>query len=160
LPATLMTQDEVEAFRARADADLAAALEKRGFVPLTWVEIGFQLFFSRSAPIRSPEDLRGKRMWIAEGDDMEIALARALGAEPVITPIFELARRARAGEIDCVAMTPLTSIAFRSFPEFRYVTELPANFLHGALVVSQRSLDRLPENDRRVLRSVGKKFEE
>lgn len=83
------------------------------------------------------------------------AFFNASGISPVPLSIIDVFTSLSTGLIDTVYSTPLASIALQWFTKTRYVTETALTNAMGAMVVSRRFYDRLPEDLQRLLKETG-----
>jgi TRAP-type C4-dicarboxylate transport system substrate-binding protein len=67
LPFVFESEDEVHYVRERLDSTLEAGIEGTGFVTFGFASAGFAIILSNQ-PVRSHADLKGKKVWLPEGD--------------------------------------------------------------------------------------------
>ena len=67
IPLLFNSLDEIDAVRAEFDPQIAAGLDRAGFVTFGFIEGGFANLLSNE-PISSVEDMRRKKVWVPEGD--------------------------------------------------------------------------------------------
>lgn len=125
-----------------------------GYELLGWMEVGFVHIFSQR-PVESVDDLKSRRVWLWQGDPLGRAFFSASGVSPVPLSIIDVFTSLSTGLIDTVYSTPLASIALQWFTKTDYVSETPLTNAMGALVVSKRFHDSLPEDLRALLRETG-----
>jgi TRAP-type C4-dicarboxylate transport system substrate-binding protein len=135
--------------RAPEEAEALAA----GFVLLGTGSMGEDVIFSNE-PVRSLADLRKMRIWKWEGDEVGIAVARAMGVTPVPTALLDGERAYEAGRLDGFFAIPTAALAFQWSAHSRYVTTLPVGHLNGCCLMSSRSFDRLPIDQQQVVRAA------
>jgi TRAP-type C4-dicarboxylate transport system substrate-binding protein len=114
---------------------------------------GTDVIFSKT-PVRSLDDLRKLRIWKWEGDDVGIAVARAMGITTVPTPLLEASRAYEAGKLDGYFAIPTAALAFQWSAHTRYVSSLPVGHLNGCGLIAARSFDKLPIEQQQALRSA------
>ncbi|MBD3237149.1 MAG: ABC transporter substrate-binding protein [Candidatus Eisenbacteria bacterium] len=151
LPFLFRTADEVALAHEILDATFEERLRARGFELLGWAEIGFVYLFS-DAPVRSAEDLSGKKMWLWEGDPLAEALLDALGVSPVPLNITDVLTSLQTGIVDAVYTTPYGCLSLQWFTRLAYMTDLPITHALGAVVLSKKQFDRLTPAQMAALR--------
>ena len=65
------SQEEADYVRERMDSILAAGLEEAGFVSFGFAGGGFATLMGQE-PVTSLEDLRGRKIWVPEGDTNQL----------------------------------------------------------------------------------------
>ncbi|NIA28265.1 MAG: C4-dicarboxylate ABC transporter, partial [Desulfobulbaceae bacterium] len=76
LPLTFESMEEVAYVRARLDKTLQDGLEKAGFINFGFASGGFAVLMSND-PVKSLGDMKGKRVWVPEGDTISYASMKA-----------------------------------------------------------------------------------
>lgn len=148
----------------RTDAEMIAVLEEmapffeeqleeRGLVALMWAPIGWVKFFARE-PLRTLADLRRQTLWIGDAGAAEIRAWQQAGFEVVALPLTEVTTALQSGMIDAYLASPLAAASFQWFGLAPHMNDLRLAPLYGALVVSKRVWERVPESLRPRLRAV------
>jgi TRAP-type C4-dicarboxylate transport system substrate-binding protein len=160
LPFLFRSHAEVDYVRSRMDDLIRAGLESSGMVALGISEAGFAYVLSDQA-LATFDDLKGKKVWIPEGDLISQIVVELAGISPVPLPIADVYTGLQTGLIDTVAGSPTGAIALQWHTKVKYLTDLPLFYLLGILAVDKKTFDKLDPEDRRVLREVlGRIFEE
>lgn len=128
-------------------------LEERGFVALMWSPIGWVKFFARQ-PLRTLDDLRRQTLWIGDAGAAEIRAWQQAGFDVVALPLTEVTTALQSGMIDAYLSSPLAAAAFQWFGLAPHMNDLRLAPLYGALVISKRVWERIPERIRPRLRAV------
>lgn len=153
-------------FRNRAESDyvrdhmmrnISAGFERNGFILLGWPEVGFVHFFSK-LPINSLAQLKQRKIWLWQGDPLGEAFASAAGVSPIPLSIVDVYSQLSTnhGSIDTVYNSPFGALAFQWQTYLKYATNIPMTNAIGALVVSKRFFNKLPEDLQQLLRKTGK----
>jgi len=153
LPFLFRDYAEVDAVRERIDPLLAAGLEANGMTALGISEGGFAYLFSDTA-VLGVADLKSKKAWIPEGDEVGAAAMRAAGVTPVRLPMADVYTGLQTGLLDTVASTPAAVIAFQWHTRMKSATDLPLSYLIGVLAVDRDALAALAPADQAVVREV------
>ena len=70
--------------------------------------------------IRGLDDLKGKRVWVLEGDTISYASMEALSLSPVTLPLTDVLTGLQTGLIDIVAIPPIAARVRQSVESQRY----------------------------------------
>lgn len=147
--------DEIDHVRADLMPDLEKGFRRNGFELLGWMEVGFVRFFSHD-PIESLDDLRTRRIWLWQGDQMAEAFFRATRIAPIPLSIIDVFTSLSTGLVDTVYSPPLAALGMQWFTKTRYVTNIPMANGIGGVLVSSREFNRLPRHLQELLRRTGK----
>jgi TRAP-type C4-dicarboxylate transport system substrate-binding protein len=104
MPLVFDSEEEAAYVRERLDGKLQEGLEAAGFVNFGFASGGFAIVMSNT-PVKSLEDLKGKRVWVPEGDSISYASMEALSLAPVTLPLTDVLTGLQTGLIDIVAMS-------------------------------------------------------
>lgn len=145
LSVPLLFRDEAELGCAfdRVKPALAAAFERKGLVVVQWSLVGPVSFFC-NAPVRTPAELAGKRMFAWEGDPGTVEAWRVAGFQPVVLSSTDLVPALQTGMVDCVGSVPLYVLTARLFERARFQVDLAWSHLTGATVVRKDAWERIP----------------
>ena len=153
LPMVFDSEDEAAFVRDRMDATLREGLEQAGWVNFGFAAGGFAVLMSNT-PIGSLDDLKGKKVWVPEGDRISLRSMEALQLSPVTLPLTDVLTGLQTGLIDIVAMSPIGALVLQWHTKVKYVTELPLVYTLGFMAVDKRVFDRLGDGDRAIVRDV------
>jgi TRAP-type C4-dicarboxylate transport system substrate-binding protein len=153
IPLLFRSLDEVDYVRERLDPELQAGLEEAGFVTFGFVEGGFAQLMANE-PIRGVEDLRRRKVWIPEGDQVNFLAMEALGLSPVVLPATDVLTGLQTGLLDVVAASPVVALVLQWHTKVQHVTDLPVSYSMGVFAIDTRAYGRLPEEDRTILHEV------
>lgn len=153
LPFTFRSHAEVDYVRARMDPYMRRGLEEAGFVTLGFAETGFAYLMS-GEPVRTADDLRGRKVWIPEGDRISRTIFEALKVAPVSLPLTDVLTGLQTGLIDTVGSSPIAAIALQWHTRVQYLTDTPLLYLYGGLLVDRRVFSELGAEDRNVVSGV------
>ena len=156
-PFLFRNYDEVDYITDKFGSQFEQSLEQGGFVLLGWAEVGFVYVFSNT-PIASPEDLRGVKMWMWEGDPIAQAAFQAIGFSPIQLSITDVTTSLQTGMINAVYSSPYAMIALGWFTKMRYMMSVPIAISNGAVLVSKKTFDGLPKDLQDILVTNGRKY--
>lgn len=153
LPFFFKSAAEIDYVRERIDPTLEAGLEEMGFETYGFAGGGFAYILSNE-PVRGQTDLRGKKVWLPEGDEISYEAMKSLNLSPVPLPVTDVLTGLQTGLIDIVAIPPVVALALQWHTKVSYVTRIPVLYPMGFLAVSERALRRVSEEDRAVINDV------
>ena len=152
LPFAFESWEEMRYVREQMDADLAAGFERHNFVTFGFVG-SFAMILSNQ-PVRSKSDLRGKKVWLPEGDLISFEALKALNLSPVSLPVTDVLTGLQTGLLDMAAIPPEVAVALQWHTRVRYFTDMPLLYAMSFLAIDKRTLNKLSANDRAVLTEV------
>jgi TRAP-type C4-dicarboxylate transport system substrate-binding protein len=153
LPFLFESEDEVNYVRQRVDPKLAQGLEDAGFISFGFSSGGFAIVMS-NVPVRSHGDLKGRKIWVPEGDLISYEAMRALQLSPVTLPITDVLTGLQTGLIDIVAMSPAGALVLQWHTKVDYLTKMPILYSMGLLAIDARAFGRVDAADQAVVREV------
>jgi TRAP-type transport system periplasmic protein len=156
-PFLFRSYDEVDLIYEKFGDQFRENFYDNGYVLLGWAEVGFVYVFS-NVPVVRPEDMRGVKMWMWEGDPVAEATFRALNVNPIPLSVTEVLTSLQTRMIDAVYTPPMAALALQWFTRVRYMLDLPLADSAGAVLVSRRFFDRLPEALQEILLRNGEKY--
>ena len=159
LPMVFDSEEEAAFARSRLDSKLSAGLEKAGYVNFGFAAGGFAVLMSNT-PIDSLDDLKGKKVWIPEGDEISRRAMQALSLSPVTLPLTDVLTGLQTGLIDIVAMSPIGALVLQWHTKVKYITELPLVYTLGFMAVDKRAFGKISDADQAIVREVmGRTYE-
>jgi TRAP-type C4-dicarboxylate transport system substrate-binding protein len=153
MPLVFDSEEEAAYVRGKLDDRLKAGLEEAGFVSFGFAAGGFAIIMSNT-PVQGLEDLKGKRVWVPEGDDISYASMEAMSLAPVTLPLTDVLTGLQTGLIDIVAMSPIGALVLQWHTKIKYVTEIPLAYTVGFMAIDKRAFSKLSEEDQLVVREV------
>ncbi|EAT16460.1 TRAP transporter substrate-binding protein DctP [Desulfuromonas acetoxidans] len=153
LPLLTRSTAEMNYIRHQMDAQLIERLDKAGLVCFGFASGGFAKLMTQK-PVASVEDLKGKKVWVPEGDTVSYEVMEGLGVAPVTLPLSDVLTGLQTGLVDVVATSPLGALAFQWYTRVGYITDMPLVYISGALVVDKRRFSRLTAGDQKVVHEI------
>jgi len=145
---------EIDYVRERMMPEIEQGFRDNGYELVGWMEVGYIYFFSQQ-PIASLEDLEERRIWYWQGDPLGKAFFNASGLAPVPLSIIDVYTSLSTGMIDTVYAPPLGALALQWFTKTGFITNVPMANGIGALVVSRKFFQDLPQDLQRLLKRSG-----
>jgi TRAP-type C4-dicarboxylate transport system substrate-binding protein len=153
MPMVFESEEQAAYVRERLDDTLQRGLEEAGFVSFGFASGGFAAIMSNN-PVRSLDDLRGRRVWVPEGDRISYASMQAVSLSPVTLPLTDVLTGLQTGLIDIVGSPPIGALVLQWHTKVRYMTELPLAYTLGFLAIDKKAFVKLSENDQAVVQEV------
>jgi len=153
LPMLFRSQAEVNYVRQQLDATLAKGLEQAGFVSFGIAGGGFARIFANQ-PVTGSASLRGRKVWVPEGDRVSAAAMAALGVSPVVLSITDVLTGLQTGLLDIVAAPPVGVIALQWHTRVKYMTSVPLMYTMGLMAVDVGPFSKLSTADQAAFREV------
>ncbi|MGB5246396.1 MAG: TRAP transporter substrate-binding protein DctP [Woeseia sp.] len=153
LPFMFRSEDEVNYVRERLDPKLLSGFDDLGFVTFGFASGGFAIVMS-NVPVSSYEDLKGKKVWLPEGDLISYEAMKSLQLSPVSLPMTDVLTGLQTGLIDIVAIPPVVALALQWHTKVKYVTQLPVLYAMGFMAISDRTFNKVSAEDQQVVRDV------
>lgn len=153
LPLVFNSQEEVDYVRLQMDAQLTKGLESTGFVSFGFAGAGFARIFANH-PVTGTEALRGRKIWVPDGDRISTAAMQAMHLSPVGLPITDVLTGLQTGLIDIVAAPPVGVITLQWHTRVKYMTSTPMMYTMGLMAVDAKAFGALSPADQVVFRDV------
>jgi len=153
MPLIFDSEEEAAYVRSRLDARLQKGLEDAGFVNFGFATSGFANILSNT-PVKSHADLKGKRVWVPEGDSISYASMKALSLSPVTLPLTDVLTGLQTGLIDIVAIPPIVALIMQWHTKVKYVTRVPLVYTFGFMAVDKKTFDKISPADQAIVREV------
>lgn len=153
LPGMFPTAAQMEHSRATLATEVETQFHNAGFELMAWGETGSPRLFSRTA-VHAPADLRTLHPWIWTDDVILPALYGEAGATGVRLSLPEVLGGLQTHRIDAVVAPPTACLALQWSSQVSFVSDASNSFGLGGLLVSRRTYESLPEDQRTTLRAV------
>ena len=135
-------------------ASMLAKLEPKGIKGLAFWDNGFKSF-SANTPIKSPADLKGKKLRIQSSKVLEEQI-RALGALPQVMAFSEVYQALQTGVVDGTE-NPISNLYTQKMHEVqKHLTLTDHGYLGYAVIVNKKFWDGLPADVRGQLEQAMK----
>lgn len=142
MPMLFRSLDEVEYVAAKLRPQLDKKLRDKGFVALVWLDAGWVRFFSKS-PIEHPDDLKKLKVFTWSGDTRVFDIYKSTGFQPVSLETNDILPMLSTGMISAVPLPPIVALSTQLYRTAPYMLDLNWAPLVGALVVTERSWNKL-----------------
>lgn len=152
LPFVFASWEEMRYVRDRMDPILEAGFDDLGFVTFGFVG-SFSVVLS-NVPIENYADMKGKKVWLPQGDTVSYEAMRRLQLSPVAVPVTDVLTGLQTGLLDIAAIPPEVGVALQWHTRVKYVTDMPVAYAMTFLAINSRTFNKLSDADQAVLRDV------
>ncbi len=153
LPYLFSSLEDAAEVRSTTDAMLSERIEKNGFVNFGFAQGGFTYLMSKK-PIRSLADLRERKSWIPEKNDVGLSVYKYVGVAPISLPLSDVLTGLQTGLIDTIITSPIGALALQWHTHINYVTDQPLSYLTAMLIIDKKVFKKLSETDQAIVRDV------
>lgn len=153
LPMVFESAEEASFVRSHLDGKIAAGMEAAGFVTFGFAATGFAMIMSKE-PVDELSDLKGKRVWVPEGDTISKVTMAALGVTPIPLPLTDVYTALQTGALDIIGMSSVGAIILQYHTKLKYVTDVPLIYTIGFMAVDKQAFDKVSAGDQEIVREV------
>lgn len=153
IPLLFSSLDEIDYVRSRLDSKLIAGLEEAGFVSFGFIEGGFANLLSNE-PVSSVENIRRKKVWVPDGDQISFIAMQALGLSPVVLPVTDVLTGLQTELIEIAFASPVAALVLQWHTKVKYITNLPVSYSMGIVAIERDAFMKLDPADQTVVREV------
>ena len=150
LPMLIRTNEELDYVRTKLDGEIRKKFEEKGFVLLSWGDVGPIHIFS-NIPLKSKADLAQTKLWAWTDDPMVRALFTKLGTPGVPLGVPDVLPSLQTGMINACYGSPLSTLALQWHTKVKYVTALHISQAIGATVLSKKDWDKIPPDMQKIV---------
>ena len=143
IPFMFQTYEEVDHVMAKMDAFFRKGFADNGHVLVGWSEAGFVRLMS-TTPVTDLNDLKKMKVWAWEGAPMPMAIFDEAGVAAIPLTVPDVLVGLQTGLVDVVYAPPAGAISLQWFTKVKYLTDVPLNYLVGAVVIKQKDFNRIP----------------
>lgn len=153
LPMMFRSLDEVDYVSLKLRPMLEERLAKKGFIVLFWGDVGWVRFFSKE-PVLHPDDLRRSKLFVWSGNADAVNLFKSAGFKPVPLETVDILPNLKTGLITAVPVPPFLALATQIDGTAPHMLDLNWAPLVGALVLTKRAWQKIPEASREAIREA------
>jgi len=150
LPFLFNNEQEVKAVRAELDGYVEQSLNDAGLVTFGFAGGGFAQIMSNNK-VLSVEDLRGKKVWIPEGDTISYKGMENFGLAPVTLPITDVLTGLQTGLVEVVAASATGALVLQWHSKINHISTMPVSYLYGLLGIDKKFFNKLSPEDQQTV---------
>ncbi len=152
-PMIYKTRESLLQVQEALDSKIEARMEERGLVVISWAIAGWVRFFVPEAE-PSIAGLKKARMHVFAGDDQIKELWKSMGFNAISLPGTDVLPGLQSGMVNAFFTTPVMAYASQWFAFTPYMIDMPWAPMMGAIVVSKRGWEKVPEQLRSKLKAI------
>ena len=149
-PFLFQNSAEVDFITEKFNQRFADAFAAKNFILLGWAEVG-QVYVFSETPIRARDDIKRVKMWMWESDPVARATFDALNVKATPLSVIEVSTALQTGMVNGVYASPLAILGLQWFTEMNYMLETPLTNAAGAVLISRKMFEKMPQEYRDVL---------
>ena len=158
LPMLVNSYEELDYVRTKLDAELHQKFTEKGYVLLSWGDVGPVHIFS-NIPLKNRADLQQTKMWAWVDDALVKALLNQLGVNGVPLGVPDVLPSLQTGLINACYGSPLSTFALQWYTRVKYMTALHITQAIGAAVITKKVFDSLAPDVQKTLLADSHDFE-
>jgi TRAP-type C4-dicarboxylate transport system substrate-binding protein len=139
----------------KLEPQLSKALEDKGYVVLSWAQIGTVNIFC-TKPYATPEAAADAKFFAWDGDPAAVEAFKLGGFRPVVLSSTDIVPSFQTGMINCLAQVPAYVLTARLFDKANHMMDFPWAYLIGATVVKKDTWEKIPADLRPKLMAIAK----
>jgi TRAP-type C4-dicarboxylate transport system substrate-binding protein len=105
-------------------------------------------------PVDELSDLKGKRVWVPEGDSISKATMDALSVTPIPLPLTDVYTALQTGALDIIGMSSVGAVILQYHTKLKYVTDVPLIYTTGFMAIDKKAFEKISAEDQRVVREI------
>jgi TRAP-type C4-dicarboxylate transport system substrate-binding protein len=134
---------------------LLASLEAYDLIGLCFYDAGLRSIYTPAKAVRTPADMKGLRIRVQTSPVMAEVM-QALGAIPVPVPYAQVRARLAVGTVDAAENNIISYLGSRHHEVAKVYSLTEHASPPAAVVFSKRVWDRLPAEDREIIRQAAR----
>jgi TRAP-type transport system periplasmic protein len=156
MPGLFTNWAKLDAARDTMKAEFERGVKDAGFSLVGWGDVGAVHLLSKGVTVKLPDDIKGKKPYMWRDDNVQPILFQVIGGiTPVPLNIPEVLPQLNTGAIDIVNAPALVAEQLQWASKLDTIMSNTSALAIGALVLSSKRVDALPEDLRKVLMETG-----
>ena len=158
LPLLVQNYEELDHIRTSLDAEIRKKFEEKGYVLLSWGDVGPVHIFS-NIPLKSKGDLAQTKLWAWVDDPIVRMLFQQLGTNGVPLGVPDVLPSLQTGLINACYGSPLSTLALQWNTKVKFMTSMHISQAIGATVMAKKEFDKLSPELQKILLNDSKEME-
>ena len=97
-------------------------------------------------------------MWVWQGDPVAEATFKLFKLTPIPLSVIDVMTALQTNRVDGVYTSPLAAVALQWFTKVKYMMETPLSDASGAILISTKMYEKIPEQHRKTLKTLAQKY--
>ncbi len=154
IPLLVQNNDERDKLLAKYSPTLDQYLAKKGFVVLSWSDIGFAYFFS-AKKLSNLAEARQAKLFCWDGDLAAKDAWKAGGFQNIVVlSSNDMLPSLTTGMIDTVLYTPALMLGIQAYTKAPYMVDTPYSTLTGATIVDAKTWAKIPADLQAKIKAI------
>ncbi len=154
LPFLFQSDQEIEHVYQSMNDYFVKRFEKKGYVLLGWVPVGWVHFLSQK-PIHTVDDLQSSKPWLWEGDPLVEKAYEGMNVQPVPLSITDVLLSLQTGMVDTVYSSTQGALVLQWFTKVKHITRLRMGYATGGVLISKRKFKKLSPAYQETIKNIG-----
>jgi TRAP-type transport system periplasmic protein len=156
IPGAFKSWADLDKARDKFSSDFAETAKKEGFFLGGWGDVGIGRVMSKGFPVKLPNDLKGKHPGMISEDIIAPKVYEVIGGvSPVPSPVTGFLPKLNSGAIDVMNTPSLAAEQLQWASRLDHINTAETYYGIGAVVMSQKELDKLSGDHREIVQSTG-----
>jgi len=156
MPGAFATWADLDRARDRLAGDFEKVVKANGFHVGGWGDVGIARVMSKGFPVRVPADLKGKHPGVIAEDIIGPKIYEVIGGVSAVpSSVMGFLPKLNAGQIDVMNTPSLAAEQLQWASRLDHMNTNAVAFGVGAVVMSQKELDKLSADQRTVMIDTG-----
>src|SRR5215467_3216703 len=147
IPFFFASYDELNYVTDKLTPAIRKRLEPKGFELLNWGHGGWTQIFTKK-PVHTVDDLKRIKLYTSAGNDRMVQWFKANGFEPRAMAMTDIMTGLTTGMIEGLPTPPLAAMLFQWYKQTPYMLDIGLAPIVGAIVVTKKAWNGIPEADR------------
>ncbi len=140
LPMMFRSLAELDYVQQKLTPEVERHFLEKGFVVLSWGDLGFVRFFSKD-PMVHPSDLKKMKVFTWSGDPFQSDIMKATGYNPVPLETSDIFTGLQTGLINAVPVPPMLALAGQFDTKAKNMLEINWGPIVGGIVIERKTWD-------------------
>jgi len=149
-PGVIRSYEDLERVQKVMNQEWEASFDKAGYKLIAWGEAGQYRTFSKT-PVTKPDDLKSMRPWLWPENYVQKEFFHVIGATGVPLDLREVYPALQTDIVNFVQATALALVALQWHIKLKYVSNETDGVLIGALIMTKKKWESIPEQVRSAL---------
>ncbi len=150
--------EELYAVLDRMRPTLSQRLDRQNLVFIAWANGGWAHVFT-TRPVRTVAELKQIKLFTSAGDDRMVQWYKTNGFQPRALAMTDILTGLTSGMIEGLPTTPTVANAFQWFRQTKYMLDLGIAPVIGAVVMTKKAWQEIPDADRERLFEAARAME-
>lgn len=157
MPGLFQSWAKLDSARDALKGEFEKGVSDAGFTLSGWGDVGMVHLMSKGFPVKSPEDMKGKKPYMWRDDAIQPVIYQIIGGvTPVPLNIPEVLPQLNTGAVNIVMAPALAAEQLQWGSKLDHVVADVSGLSIGALVFSSKALDALPADLKTIVTDTGK----